>query len=80
MPIGRPLSPVTVSTEQREQLQSWSRRRKTAQALAPSLADRAACLDRNDGHSDRVGAGYLHPDGEQVVASLCGLRARRASR
>ena len=34
MPIGRPLSPLTVSAEQRQQLQSWSRRAKTAQALA----------------------------------------------
>ena len=34
MPIGRPLSPLTVSSEQREQLQSWSRRAKTAQSLA----------------------------------------------
>ena len=34
MSIGRPLSPLTVSAEQREQLQSWSRRAKTAQALA----------------------------------------------
>ena len=34
MRSGRPLSPLTVSVEQREQLQSWSRRAKTAQALA----------------------------------------------
>jgi len=34
MSIGRPLSPLTVSAEQREQLESWSRRAKTAQALA----------------------------------------------
>src|SRR6202453_4799802 len=34
MPSGRPLSPLTVSAEQREQLQTWSRRAKTAQALA----------------------------------------------
>ena len=34
MAIGRPLSPLTVSSEEREQLQSWSRRAKTAQALA----------------------------------------------
>ncbi len=34
MPIGRPLSPLTLSLEQREQLLSWSRRAKTAQALA----------------------------------------------
>ncbi len=34
MRSGRPLSPLTVSAEQREQLQSWSRRAKTAQSLA----------------------------------------------
>src|SRR5271170_1721495 len=34
MPSGRPLSPLTVSSAQREQLQAWSRRAKTAQALA----------------------------------------------
>ncbi len=33
-PSGRPLSPLAVSAEQREQLRSWSRRAKTAQALA----------------------------------------------
>lgn len=34
MAIGRPLSPLAVNAEQREQLRSWSRRAKTAQALA----------------------------------------------
>src|SRR6266496_1830968 len=34
MPSGRPLVPLSVTAEQREQLQSWSRRAKTAQALA----------------------------------------------
>lgn len=34
MAMGRPLVPLTLDTEQREQLQSWSRRAKTAQALA----------------------------------------------
>lgn len=34
MRSGRPLSPLTVSAEQREQLQGWSLRAKTAQALA----------------------------------------------
>ncbi len=34
MRIGRPLCPLTLTLEQREQLQSWSRRAKTAQALA----------------------------------------------
>jgi DNA-binding NarL/FixJ family response regulator len=34
MATGRPLVPLTLSWEHREQLQSWSRRAKTAQALA----------------------------------------------
>ena len=34
MPKGRPLPPLSIGEEQRQQLISWSRRRKTAQALA----------------------------------------------
>ena len=34
MALGRPLVSLTLEAEQREQLQSWSRRSKTAQALA----------------------------------------------
>src|ERR1700738_1346661 len=34
MATGRPLVPLTLSSEHREPLQSWSRRAKTAQALA----------------------------------------------
>jgi DNA-binding NarL/FixJ family response regulator len=34
MPIGRPVASVTITAEQRVELESWSRRRKTAPALA----------------------------------------------
>src|SRR5260370_27615903 len=34
MATGRPLVPLILGAEQREQLQAWSRRAKTAQALA----------------------------------------------
>ena len=34
MAAGRPFVPFTLGAEQREQLQAWSRRAKTAQALA----------------------------------------------
>ena len=34
MPMGRPLVPLSMNLEQRKQLESWSRRPKTAQALA----------------------------------------------
>jgi len=34
MPMGRPVPPLSIGQEQRKQLVSWSRRPKTAQALA----------------------------------------------
>ncbi len=34
MPKGRPIAPVAITAEQQAELESWSRRRKTAQALA----------------------------------------------
>ena len=34
MPSGRPLAPLSLTAAQREQLQTWCRRAKTAQALA----------------------------------------------
>lgn len=34
MPTGRPLVPLSITPEQRKQLQAWSHRPKTAQALA----------------------------------------------
>jgi hypothetical protein len=34
MPRGRPLAPLTLTPDERETLQQWVQRRKTAQALA----------------------------------------------
>lgn len=34
MPKGRPLPLLSIGEERRQQLMSWSRRRKTARALA----------------------------------------------
>jgi hypothetical protein len=34
MPMGRPLPPLSIGQEQPKQLVAWSRRPKTAQALA----------------------------------------------
>ena len=34
MPLGRPLSPLTLLSAERQQLLDWTRRPKTAQALA----------------------------------------------
>src|ERR1700682_4862270 len=35
MRTGRPIAPLSVTAEERERLQEWARRPKTAQALAP---------------------------------------------
>ena len=34
MPLGRPLAPLSLDPDERETLERWTRRRKTAQALA----------------------------------------------
>jgi hypothetical protein len=74
MRIGRPLSPLTVSAEQLEQLQSWSRRAKTAQALA--LRSRIVLLAATVWPTRRSPAGraVLAADGGQVAAAIHRLR------
>jgi transposase len=64
MPCGRPLAPVTLTPDERETLQQWVQRRKTAQALA--LRARLI-LAAADGVSNREIANYLHLT-EQTVS------------
>ena len=45
MRIGRPLSPMSVSQEQRSTLENWARRPKTAQALALRARIILACAE-----------------------------------
>jgi hypothetical protein len=51
MPSGRPLVPLSLTAQQRRQLQSWALRPKTAQALAmrsrnaDSFANALRCRD-----------------------------------
>lgn len=52
MRTGRPKATVVLSTEQREQLEAWSRRRKTAQALA--LRARIVLHCAQGGHDSEV--------------------------
>jgi transposase len=47
MRTGRPLSPLQLTDEEREMLQQWSRRPKTAQALAQRAGIILACGDGN---------------------------------
>ena len=45
MRTGRPLSPLQLTNEERETFQQWSRRPKTAQALAQRARIILACAD-----------------------------------
>ena len=47
MRTGRPLAPITVTNDQRATLESWSRRPKTAQALAMRARIILACAEGN---------------------------------
>jgi transposase len=57
MPQGRPLTPLSISAEDRLQLESWSRRPKTAQALA--MRSRIVLLAA-DGLSNTAIAARVH--------------------
>jgi len=48
---GRPIAPVTISVAQREELESWSRRPKTAQALAMRARVVLLAVDGNNNTS-----------------------------
>ena len=63
MPKGRPVAVVTITREQRAQLESWSRRPKTAQALA--LRSRIILLAA-DGQSSTAVAQQLATSGHTV--------------
>jgi transposase len=56
MRTGRPKAAVMLSEEQREQLQSWARRRKTAQSLALRAKVILRCAE---GHHDSEVAGVV---------------------
>jgi transposase len=63
MPKGRPVAVVPITREQREQLESWTRRPKTAQALA--LRSRIVLLAA-DGYSSTAIARQLMTSGHTV--------------
>jgi hypothetical protein len=75
MAAGRPLVPFTLGAEQREQLQAWSRRAKTAQALA--MRSRIVLL-ASDGLSNTeiAPSGLFAADRRQVAAAVSRWRSR----
>jgi transposase len=63
MPPGRPLPPLMLSDAERETLQSWTRRRTTAQALAQRAR---VVLECAAGKSNRIVARELRVDEDTV--------------
>lgn len=57
MPRGRPLSPLKISTEERETLERWAARRKTAQALAQRARLVLGCAEGNSNKAVSVQIG-----------------------
>ena len=47
MPVGRPIPPLTITADEREALERWLRRPKTAQALAQRSRIVLACAEGN---------------------------------
>jgi DNA-binding NarL/FixJ family response regulator len=88
MPKGRPVAGVTITAEQRVQLESWSRRPKTAQGLAlrSRMVLLAAAGQSNAAIAQQLAIGphtvgkwpqrFLHAD--PTVCSMSRDQARRA--
>ena len=64
MPRGRPLTPLTLTTEERETLDRWVQRRKTAQALAQRAR---LVLAAADGMSNKAIGARLHVTRQTVT-------------
>jgi DNA-binding NarL/FixJ family response regulator len=79
MATGRPLVPLTLSWEHREQLQTWSRRAKTAQALA--MRSRIVLLAADGLSKTEIArrTRMLAADGGQVAAAVSRSRPRRSA-
>ncbi len=71
MRIGRPTPPVMLTVDERETLEQWARRPKTAQALAQRARIVLACATEDTNGDIALAAGDS-PDGGAVA---CPLRA-----
>ena len=69
MPIGRPITPVTLSEQERTSLQNWARRPKSAQALA-----------QNSRRNPRQRSSLLSTDfKDRTLAALNGVAMRQCA-
>ena len=77
---GRPTTPVTLTDEERTTLERWSRRPKTAQALAQRARIVLGCAagETNTAVARQVAGDEA--DGRQVARALSGQAAGRPAR
>ncbi len=73
---GRPKAQLVVARSERETLERWMRRRKTARAGT----DHSALCDRTHESGGRTRAERHPPDGRQIAGAVCDAAARSASR
>ena len=76
---GRPKAELTLTEDEREQLVRWSRRAKSAQALALRCRIVLACAQVNPTNRSRRSRGRAG-DGEQVAAAVRGTAAGGSAR
>ena len=67
---GRPIPVLTMSPEERETLERWARRPKTAQALAQRAQIILNCGERQNQHGSGAALAPLETDGWQMAAAL----------
>ena len=76
---GTPTAEVVLSDDERETLERWARRPKSAQALALRCRIVLACADGGAEHRDRRAAGVQRIDGRQVAGPVRRASPRRAA-
>ena len=80
MRTGRPIAPLSLAVEERETLEGWARRPKTAQALAQRSRIVLACAggSANTAVADKLGVTL--PDSRQMAPTVPGAAAGRFAR
>ena len=79
MAIGRPIPVLTLSDNERETLERWTRRPTTAQALAQRARLVLGVRQWPHEHPSRARAAADQADRGQVAQSLSGRAARRGA-
>jgi hypothetical protein len=75
MRTGRPIAPLSLTVEERETLERWARRPKSAQALAHCPGVRGGPAQHGGGHEARADPS----DGRQMAPALGGAAAGRVA-